>query len=117
MKLLALAAYFDNNIWMLHGDRQATVVDPGAAVSVAAALVAFDPAPASILVTHHRSDPVSGLAARSARPRAVHAARPCTAQARATGPCLHGAHGDRRRPGHRGPAKHRAATLPSALRQ
>ncbi len=48
---------------MLHDDRQAIVVDPGDAGPVAAALDARNLAPVAILVTHHHSDPVGGLAA------------------------------------------------------
>jgi hydroxyacylglutathione hydrolase len=67
MKLIALPAFTDNYIWMLHDDRQAIVVDPGDAASVAAALDAQGLALAAILVTHHHPDHVGGLAAL--RPR------------------------------------------------
>jgi hydroxyacylglutathione hydrolase len=67
MKLIALPAFTDNYIWMLHDDRQAIVVDPGDAAPVAAALDAQGLALAAILVTHHHPDHVGGLAAL--RPR------------------------------------------------
>ncbi len=67
MKLIALPAFTDNYIWMLHDDRQAIVVDPGDAAPVAAALEARGLALAAILVTHHHPDHVGGIAAL--RPR------------------------------------------------
>ena len=67
MKLIALPAFTDNYIWMLHDDRQAIVVDPGDAAPVAAALDAQGLALAAILVTHHHPDHVGGVAAL--RPR------------------------------------------------
>ena len=67
MKLIALPAFADNDIWMLHDGRQAIVVDPGDAAPVAAALDAQGLALAAILVTHHHPDHVGGVAAL--RPR------------------------------------------------
>jgi hydroxyacylglutathione hydrolase len=62
MDLIALPAFADNLIWMLHDGRQALVVDPGAAAPVANALHARSLRLAVILVTHHHSDHVDGLA-------------------------------------------------------
>jgi len=67
MKLIALPAFTDNYVWMLHDDHQAIVVDPGDAEPVAAALDARGLALAAILVTHHHPDHVGGVAAL--RPR------------------------------------------------
>jgi hydroxyacylglutathione hydrolase len=67
MKLLALPAFTDNYVWMLHDDHQAVVVDPGDAAPVAAALDAQGLALAGILVTHHHPDHVGGVDAL--RPR------------------------------------------------
>ncbi|MBL8348861.1 MAG: hydroxyacylglutathione hydrolase [Burkholderiaceae bacterium] len=67
MNLVALPAFSDNYIWMLHDGRQAIVVDPGDAAPVADALDARGLALAGILVTHHHPDHVGGLAAL--RPR------------------------------------------------
>lgn len=67
MKLLALPAFTDNYVWMLHNDHQAVVVDPGDAAPVAAALDAQGLALAGILVTHHHPDHVGGIDAL--RPR------------------------------------------------
>jgi hydroxyacylglutathione hydrolase len=67
MNLVALPAFSDNYIWMLHDDRQAIVVDPGDAAPVLAALDARGLALAAILVTHHHPDHVGGLAALRGR--------------------------------------------------
>src|SRR6218665_3654653 len=67
MKLLALTAFADNYIWMLHDGRQALVVDPGDAAPVHQALDAHGLTLAAILVTHHHNDHVGGLA--GLRPR------------------------------------------------
>ncbi len=61
MNLIALPAFADNYIWMLHDGKQAVVVDPGDAAPVRAALDAQGLALAGILVTHHHPDHVGGL--------------------------------------------------------
>lgn len=67
MNLVALPAFSDNYIWMLHDGRQALVVDPGDAAPVLAALDAQQLALTAILVTHHHPDHVGGLAGLHAR--------------------------------------------------
>jgi len=67
MNLLALTAFDDNYIWMLHDGRKALVVDPGDAAPVHQALDAHGLALAAILVTHHHNDHVGGLAGLRAR--------------------------------------------------
>jgi hydroxyacylglutathione hydrolase len=67
MNLVALPAFTDNYIWMLHDGRNAIVVDPGEASPVEAALDAQGLQLAGILVTHHHDDHVGGLPAL--RPR------------------------------------------------
>ncbi len=63
MKLVALPAFSDNYIWMLHDGLEALVVDPGDAAPVLAALADTGLRLAGILVTHHHADHVGGLAA------------------------------------------------------
>jgi len=61
MELLALPAFTDNYIWLLHDGAQALVVDPGEAAPVQAALDALGLELAAILVTHHHGDHVGGI--------------------------------------------------------
>jgi hydroxyacylglutathione hydrolase len=63
MNLVALPAFADNYIWMLHDSREALVVDPGDAAPVVEALDRLGLALTGILVTHHHADHVGGLAA------------------------------------------------------
>lgn len=63
MELVALPAFADNYIWMLHDDRQALVVDPGDGAPVLDALEARGLTLSAILVTHHHADHVGGIEA------------------------------------------------------
>jgi hydroxyacylglutathione hydrolase len=63
MNLVALPAFADNYIWMLHDGREALVVDPGDALAVLDALDHLGLALTGILVTHHHGDHVGGLSA------------------------------------------------------
>ncbi len=67
MNLIALPAFADNYIWMVHDDARAFVVDPGDAAPVAQALEQRNLQLAGILVTHHHPDHVGGVDAL--RPR------------------------------------------------
>jgi len=67
MELIALPAFSDNYIWMLHDGARALVVDPGDAAVVQQALDARQLELAAILVTHHHADHVGGVDAL--RPR------------------------------------------------
>ena len=67
MNLVALPAFTDNYIWMLHDGSQALVVDPGDSAPVLDALDALKLRLTGILVTHHHADHVGGLA--GLRPR------------------------------------------------
>lgn len=63
MKLYAIPAFSDNYLWLLHDTRQAIVVDPGQAEPVLECLREHRLALQTILVTHHHSDHVGGVAA------------------------------------------------------
>ncbi len=66
MKLVALPAFTDNYIWMIHDGQQALVVDPGDATPVIAYLQSHGLALTAILVTHQHMDHVGGLPALQA---------------------------------------------------
>jgi hydroxyacylglutathione hydrolase len=61
MDILALPAFADNYIWMLHTAHQAIVVDPGDAVPVQQALIERELELVGILVTHHHADHIGGI--------------------------------------------------------
>lgn len=67
MELIALPAFSDNYIWMLHDGREAIVVDPGEAAPVERALEERRLRLAAIVVTHHHADHVGGVDALRAR--------------------------------------------------
>jgi hydroxyacylglutathione hydrolase len=62
MNLVALPAFADNYIWMLHDGLEALVVDPGEATTVLGALRSRHLTLSRILVTHHHMDHVGGIA-------------------------------------------------------
>lgn len=63
MKLLAIPAFSDNYLWLLHDACQSIVVDPGQAEPVLECLREHRLALQTILVTHHHPDHVGGVAA------------------------------------------------------
>ena len=65
--LVALTAFADNYIWLLHDGLRAVVVDPGDAAPVHSALDSLKLTLAGILVTHHHADHVGGLVGLRAR--------------------------------------------------
>lgn len=71
MDLLALPAFSDNYLWLLHDGTHALVVDPGDAEPVFAALDQYRLTLTAILVTHHHGDHVGGVAALREKTGAV----------------------------------------------
>jgi hydroxyacylglutathione hydrolase len=61
MNLIALPAFTDNYIWMIHDAAQAVVVDPGDAQVVKAALQEHSLQLGLILLTHHHADHTGGV--------------------------------------------------------
>lgn len=62
LSLIALPAFADNYIWLLHDGRTALAVDPGDAAPLEQLLDAQQLSLRTILVTHHHGDHVGGLA-------------------------------------------------------
>jgi hydroxyacylglutathione hydrolase len=62
LNIIPIPAFADNYIWLLHNSRHAVVVDPGDATPVIAALKALNLTLSAILITHHHSDHVDGVA-------------------------------------------------------
>ena len=63
MNLIALPAFEDNYLWLLHDGQRALVVDPGDAAPVQEALGRLGLRLHGILVTHHHGDHTGGVAA------------------------------------------------------
>ncbi len=63
LNLLALPAFSDNYIWLMHDGSGAWAVDPGDAAPLQAALAECNLVLRGILVTHHHPDHTGGLAA------------------------------------------------------
>ena len=61
MNLIALPAFTDNYIWMLHNGVDAIVIDPGDSAPVLAALDRLQLKLAAILLTHHHDDHIGGV--------------------------------------------------------
>jgi hydroxyacylglutathione hydrolase len=61
INLVALPAFEDNYIWMLHDTKQALVVDPGDSEVVFATLKRLSLRLETILVTHHHIDHTGGV--------------------------------------------------------
>ena len=66
--MIALPAFSDNDIWMLHDAGRTCVVDPGEAAPVDRALERHGLELAGILVTRHPGDHVGGIDALRPRP-------------------------------------------------
>ena len=60
--IIAIPAFADNYIWLLHNGQNAVVVDPGDATPVIKMLEELNLELTTILITHHHSDHVDGVA-------------------------------------------------------
>lgn len=61
LNVLAVPAFKDNYLWLIHDGVHAAVVDPGDAAPILAALDARKLSLAAILLTHHHADHVGGV--------------------------------------------------------
>lgn len=67
LQVLAIPAFEDNYLWLIHDGISAAVVDPGQAAPVVAALNAHQLSLVAILLTHHHADHVGGVAELTSR--------------------------------------------------
>lgn len=61
LSVLAVPAFKDNYLWLIHDGVLAAVVDPGDAAPVIAALAAHHLTLTAILLTHHHADHIGGV--------------------------------------------------------
>ena len=63
LRVLAVPAFQDNYLWLIHDGTHAAVVDPGAAQPILAALAEHHLTLTAILLTHHHADHIGGVPA------------------------------------------------------
>ena len=61
LKVVAVPAFDDNYLWLIHDGQHAAVVDPGDACPILAALAAHQLSLVAILLTHHHADHIGGV--------------------------------------------------------
>ncbi|MEJ7808494.1 MAG: MBL fold metallo-hydrolase, partial [Telluria sp.] len=62
LSVLAVPAFQNNYLWLVHDGVHAAVVDPGDAAPVLAALATHHLTLTAILLTHHHADHIGGVA-------------------------------------------------------
>jgi hydroxyacylglutathione hydrolase len=63
LQIIPIPAFKDNYIWLVHNGNHAIIVDPGDAEPVIACLKKLNLTLSTILITHHHSDHIAGVAA------------------------------------------------------
>ncbi len=63
LTVLAIPAFNDNYLWLIHNGVHAAVVDPGDAAPIFAALATHELVLSAILLTHHHADHIGGVPA------------------------------------------------------
>ena len=63
LRVIAVPAFNDNYLWLVHDGVHAAVVDPGDAAPILAALAAHGLTLTAILLTHHHADHIAGVPA------------------------------------------------------
>ncbi|SNS30473.1 hydroxyacylglutathione hydrolase [Noviherbaspirillum humi] len=61
LSVLAVPAFQDNYLWLIHDGKHAVVVDPGDAAPILDALARLNLSLSAILLTHHHADHVGGV--------------------------------------------------------
>lgn len=61
LNVLAVPAFADNYLWLIHDGRHAIAVDPGDATPIITALATHNLILCAILLTHHHADHVGGV--------------------------------------------------------
>ena len=61
LKVVAVPAFDDNYLWLIHDGQSAAVVDPGDAGPILGALAARQLSLVAILLTHHHADHIGGV--------------------------------------------------------
>lgn len=61
LSVLAVPAFNDNYLWLVHDDANAIVIDPGDAKPILSALLEHKLSLAAILLTHHHADHIGGV--------------------------------------------------------
>jgi len=63
LQIIAIPAFKDNYIWLIHNNTHALVIDPGDALPVISTLNLLQLKLHGILITHHHQDHIGGVAA------------------------------------------------------